>query len=128
MVNEPEDKFSGSFYASPISMAISSINEGRLLEVNTAFERNTGYRPDEVIGRTSIELGLWHDPRERHAIVKLLEIRREISNRIFTLRDKNGECHSALFSCVIIEHDGEKRLLKMMHIISPQDVAKKDQN
>jgi len=34
------------------------------LEVNDAFERITGYRRDETIGRTSTELGLYENFRD----------------------------------------------------------------
>lgn len=123
MLHEREEKSSGTFHATPVSMAISSIEEGRLLEVNEAFERLCGYESGEVVGRTSIELGLWNDPRERRKIVELLETRRDIGAREFTLRGKSGECRPALFSCVIIEQNGEKRLLKMMHAIPSQSKA-----
>ena len=126
MLHETDVKSSGSFYETPISMAISTIEEGRLLEVNEAFERLSGYKSDEVVGRTSIELCLWHDPRERRKMLELLETRRDVSAREFTLRGKGGECRPALFSCVIIEHNGEKRLLKMMHAITSQDKAQEN--
>lgn len=104
-------------------MAISTLHEGRLLEVNKAFERLSGYKSDEAVGRTTIELGLWHYPQERQKIVDLLETKREVSAREFTLRSKSGECRPALFYCISIEHNGEKRLLKMMHVITARKQA-----
>ena len=118
MLRETEEKFSKSFYAAPVSMAISSIEDGRLLEVNQAFERLSGYAADEVVGRTAVELGLWHNPSERQEMVALLEMNREVRDREFTLRDKNGGFSTALLSGVVIDLHGEKRLLKLMHDIT----------
>ena len=46
----------------PFPCAIVDIDKNaRFLEINDAFERVTGYRRDEIIGRTSTELGLYAD-------------------------------------------------------------------
>lgn len=117
MLRASGEKFSSSFYAAPFSMAISSLEEGILLEVNEAFERLSGYKSGEVIGRTALELGLWHDPRERQEMVSLLMKEREVLVRETTFLDKNGKCRTALFSCIVIELHGEKRLLKQIQDI-----------
>lgn len=123
MLRETEGTFSASFYAAPLSMAISTIEDGRLLEVNEAFERLSGYASDEIVGRTVMEIGLWHDPQERQEIMTLLEIEREVRDREFTLRDKKGGSRAALFSGVVIDLHGEKRLLKLVHDITERKRA-----
>lgn len=54
-----EEKFSKAFNASPIAMTISTLEEGRYLDVNEAFCRAVGYERQEIIGRTSREIGIW---------------------------------------------------------------------
>jgi len=58
-----EDKFQKVFRSSPISFSITTVNEGRFVDVNAAFERRYGYSRAEVIGRTIGELGIWEDPK-----------------------------------------------------------------
>ncbi len=121
MLRKTEENFSKSFYAAPVSMAISTIKDGRLLVVNEAFERLSGYAADEVVGRTAVEIGLWHNPHERQEVVTLLETDKEVRDLKFTLRNKKGGFRTALFSGVVIDLHGEKRLLKLMHDITGQN-------
>lgn len=57
----------GAFELSPTILAITNLDDGRLLEVNEAFLRTTGYTRAEIIGRPVPELGLWVDPSQRTA-------------------------------------------------------------
>jgi PAS domain S-box-containing protein len=50
-LRESEEKFFKTFRASPMMMVIARLKDGRCIEVNAAFERQTGYQLDEVIGR-----------------------------------------------------------------------------
>ncbi len=42
-------------------MTITSLRDGRFVDVNKSFEKQSGYAREEVIGRTAYELGLWAD-------------------------------------------------------------------
>jgi len=64
-----EDKFTKVFRASPIAFSIATLGEGRILDVNEAFERRYGYTRAELIGRTVLEVGIWEDPQERGRMV-----------------------------------------------------------
>lgn len=57
-----EEKFATAFALSPLALSLTSIPEGRYLEVNEALLRMAGYSREEVIGRTPGELGIWADP------------------------------------------------------------------
>jgi PAS domain S-box-containing protein len=72
-VRESEEKFSKAFRSGPAAMAITDLETGRYLDVNEGFERLFGYSRDEVIGRTSLELGIWRTPAERDAFVAQLQ-------------------------------------------------------
>jgi len=65
VVDISEQRFLRAFRASPDWMVISGFPDGRLIEVNHSFERVSGYRAEEVIGKTTLEIGLWADERKR---------------------------------------------------------------
>lgn len=65
---ETEEQFSCVFHSDVIPMAISTIEDGRFVEVNNAFLKTTGYRRDEVIGRASSELNLFVEENTRENI------------------------------------------------------------
>ena len=46
-----EEKFSKAFQKSPVWVNLSSLDDGRYLEVNAAFLESTGYERDQVIGK-----------------------------------------------------------------------------
>ena len=48
------------------------MDDGRYIEVNEAFERQTGWNRDEVVGRTPEEINLWVNPEKRIDFTKLL--------------------------------------------------------
>jgi PAS domain S-box-containing protein len=58
--------------ASPDGISLTTL-EGRYVEVNEGFLRLLGYRREEVIGRTSIEIGYWVNPADRQTFVRLLD-------------------------------------------------------
>ena len=67
-----EAMLSHLFATSPDCIALTEMATGRYALVNPAFCRLTGYRADEVVGRTAAELGLWHDPRQADALLDQL--------------------------------------------------------
>jgi PAS domain S-box-containing protein len=103
-----EEKFSKAFRASPDWITISLIEDGQYVEVNDAFERLSGYRRDEVIGRTALELGIWADPREREELVRILNKEGMIRNREVHFRTRSGKILTMLRSSEIIVYDGTR--------------------
>ncbi|MBT8764722.1 sensor domain-containing protein [Metapseudomonas boanensis] len=67
-----QEKFAKAFHSSPDAITITERDTGRYIEVNDGFCRLTGYRADEVIGRTSHEMNIWADPAERQQMLDML--------------------------------------------------------
>lgn len=68
-----QEKFALAFHSSPDAITITERDTGRYIEVNEGFGRLTGYNPDEVIGRSAMELNVWADPSERDLMVQRLK-------------------------------------------------------
>ncbi len=79
------------FDSTPDIITVSSLEDGVFIEVNPAFVERSGYTREEVLGKSSLSLGIWADPEERERFAELL--RREGSVRGFEarLRSKPGE-------------------------------------
>jgi len=112
-LRETEEKFATAFQTAPIPMAISTLDEGRYLEVNEEFELQHGCPRDEAVGKTAEELNLWYDIRERQEIIAQLTRGETVRNREVTLRDKDGRTLYGLYSGAIIDLHGEKHLLAL---------------
>jgi PAS domain S-box-containing protein len=109
-----EEKFSKLYMASPVWMSLSSVEEGRYLEVNQAFEQVTGYSRREVVGRTSLELGMWPDPGQRRKIVDKLAQEGALHQFPVTFRVKSGELRDFLWSAEVVNIDDEPVLISVL--------------
>ncbi len=113
-----EEKFSKAFMASPDSVIISTLDDGRYVDVNESFLQTTGYQRAEIIGRTSAEFSIWADPVDRDEFVRLLQEQGEVRDYETCFRKKSGEEGTALMSSEIIEIDGKPFLLTISRDIT----------
>ena len=67
-----EERYRTAFRFSPNAITITRLADGRYLDVNDGFTRAYGWSRDEVIGRTTTEVGIWKSPADRQALVDLL--------------------------------------------------------
>jgi len=106
-----EEKFQRVFRSSPIPFSITTVKEGRFLDVNGAFERRYGYSREEVLGHTVHELKIWEDPADRVRMVTQLQKSGPIRNVITRLRTKSGEIKLTAYSADRIQFDGQSCIL-----------------
>ena len=118
-----EDRFVKAFQASPVAMSISTLAEGRFVDVNESFLRLTGYRRDEVVGHTFHELHLPLDLERRGRLIELLRAGEAVRNVEGGLRAKTGEALATLVSMEIITVDGAECLLTITNDITERKRA-----
>ena len=106
-----EERFYRAFLSGPDWVVISAIEDGFYVDVNDAFLRITGYRREEVVGRTSIELNIWADPGQRAKMVKMMREQGAVQNMEVKFRMKSGDIRFMLWSAEVIDFGGEKCLI-----------------
>jgi diguanylate cyclase (GGDEF)-like protein/PAS domain S-box-containing protein len=94
-----EEKFARAFQLSPMLMAISTVADGRYVDVNDTYERVTGYCRDEVIGRSGLDVALWVDSRERDRVLAAVARDGRVRDCEVRLRKKCGEVMFCEVSC-----------------------------
>ena len=117
-LRKSERRFITIFQAVPALLAISIPATGQLVEVNEAFLRTIGYRRDEVIGRTTLELGLWADPEDRAQVVAALVDRGSVREVETSFRGRSGEIFTGVLSAKQIEVDSEKYMMVMVQDVT----------
>ena len=110
-VRRSEEKFLRLFLSIPYSAALTRMWDGKYLDVNEAFERATGYRRDEVIGRTVVDLGIVEGQASRKELVRALREENRVQDFEFQYRVKSGEIREALLAAQRIEIEGEECIL-----------------
>jgi PAS domain S-box-containing protein len=124
-LRQSEEKFSKAFRSSPSAILISTLQEGRLIEVNDSFLQLYGSSLEEVIGRTARELNLWAAPEYRAEMVQQLRQTGSARNLEYTFRNRQGEPRSILFSAELISLDGEDCLVSVANDITERKQAEK---
>lgn len=117
-----EEKFAKAFHSSPDAITITELRTGRFIEVNQGFYRLTGYRPEEVIGRTSAELAIWPGDQRRQ-ILETLKRDGRICNQEIHAQDRYGRLKHTEVSAEIIELDGVECILLTARDISQLKAA-----
>ena len=100
-----ESKLFLVFQSSPIATAISSLSNGKFIDVNPAFEKISGFTKNELLGKTSLDLNLWDKPEERAFFIEKLKKEKVIINEKITFRNKQGKKIYTLFTAFILEND-----------------------
>jgi PAS domain S-box-containing protein len=121
-----ESKFSKAFRSSPSPITISSLAEGRYIEVNDSFLQLMGYSREEVIGHTTLDLNIWNQPEDRAKMREILQEQRAIRDLECAFRTKSGEVRIALLAAEIIEVNGEPHILVVTNDITERKKMEED--
>jgi diguanylate cyclase (GGDEF)-like protein/PAS domain S-box-containing protein len=107
-------RFQQIFSASPAAVAITSLVDGRVLDVNPAMEALTGFDRDELIAHQAVDLAVWLDPADRERIVEAARDERASRGLEVPLRRKDGRVRTCLVSADVTELDGESAMLVLI--------------
>ncbi|MBF2009034.1 MAG: PAS domain S-box protein [Chlorogloeopsis fritschii C42_A2020_084] len=116
-------KFAKAFSCSPNPITISTLQEGRYIEVNDSFVQLSGYERSEAIGRTAFELNIWVNESDRTKLLQELQLKGVIRNQEFTFRKKSGELILVQVSAEIIDLDGTPCILAISQDITERKQA-----
>jgi PAS domain S-box-containing protein len=108
---EAQDYFAKSFQASPALTALARLHDGRIIEANTAFLRTSGYTREEVLGRTSLELGIWPDPTHRASFMERLRQAGSVRDHEAVFYTKNREPRYVSLNSDILQLEGQQCML-----------------
>lgn len=108
------------FQANPAATVISTLEEGRYIDVNKSFLDLIGYERKEMIGRTATELKVWDRPDLRAELVARLRKEGSLRNELILLRTKDRQLKYILWSAEVIEVYGDAAMLSLFYDITAQ--------
>ncbi len=86
------------FRSSGVAMGVGEAESGRFLAANARLCELVGYTHDELIGRTAVELGIWHEVTSRAALVARVEVDGEVRDFAARMRTKAGDLRDVLIT------------------------------
>lgn len=121
-----EEKFLKAFHSSPSAVVMTRLSDGKIVEVNQAFQAITGYQAAEAIGRTTLDLKLWESEGERNQMVDLLARHGAVKDMEYNFRKKSGELFPGLFFSEVISINGEDYLISNIADLSMRKLAENE--
>jgi PAS domain S-box-containing protein len=101
-----EAKFLAAFRFAPYPLAIATIPDCTLIEVNDSFCRESGFTRAEAIGRNGLELNLYQNPENRARVVQILLEKGAIRHQEVEIRTKRRKVRTVLISAETIDLNG----------------------
>jgi PAS domain S-box-containing protein len=123
---ESERKFSVMFDKAAFAVSLARLSDGLIVDVNEAWSDIYGFRRDEAVGKTSIELRIHRDPRERELFYSELEQRGSVRNREITFFTKAGAARLISCNTDVVALAGNEYLLSTMHDITESKLAEEE--
>ncbi len=102
----------------PLAILISRMRDDRILDANNTFLQLLGFNRSEVLGKTTLALGILVDPDDKERATRSLisgEQARDFETR---LRTKSGEIREVLTTMELIEIDDEPCYMRMSYDIT----------
>ena len=107
-----EEKFTKAFHNSPLLASLSRLEDGLITEINDQYCERLGYRREEILGRTSVELGIFR-PEVRARLVEALARDQRVQDLELTVQARDGHSFPCLFFAQPILVGSDRLLLVM---------------
>ena len=125
-LRESEEKFRKAFLTNPDSITINCLDSGMYISVNNGFTQIFGYSEEEILGKTSLEINMWHNPADRKRFVNGLIKKGVVENFEAKLCAKSGKISDTLVSAAIIELEGVPHILSTTKDITDRKRAEEE--
>jgi len=110
-VRQSEQKFSTAFRSCPVAASIATAEDGRFIEANENYERDFGWPRADLIGRRSVDIGIWPDDATRQPWAEAVRREGRLVNHETVWMHKNGQRRDVSLSAEITELDGKACIL-----------------
>lgn len=101
-----EKRFATLFHLSPNAILLSRRQDGMIIEVNQHFEDMFGWTGSQVVGKTSLELGLWVNPQQRDQVMEATRANNGPAIMEVQFRASSGKLHDGILCTQRIELEG----------------------
>ena len=126
ILRESEERYRTVFQTCLDAVSINRLVDGLYIDVNQAFLDISGFERGDLIGRTSLELGIWIDPTARTQLVGLLHRDGMCRNLEARFRRKSGGYFWGSMSATVVTLEGIACLLSITRDITERRRLEED--
>ncbi|GLH70601.1 histidine kinase [Geothrix rubra] len=109
-----EARFLAVFKASPVGIMLSNLADGGIIDANPAFLGLIGRSLEEVLGRSTLELGLWVRPEQRQDTLRLIRETGRVPAMDVELQSGSVDTASVIWSTELVQLGGESILVNLV--------------
>jgi len=121
-LRESEERFYNLFDLSPQAIAVSELETGKLIDVNKIFCEVTKYTKDQLLGKTTTELGFYSDD-DRIQFKKELETSGEVFGLEMNFKLKDASTIHTLVFAKLIGITGKNLIITVLHDLTERKQA-----
>jgi diguanylate cyclase (GGDEF)-like protein/PAS domain S-box-containing protein len=126
VLRESEERYRKVFQTCLDAVSINRVTDGLYIDVNQAFLDISGFERADLVGRTSLELGMWIDPGARAQMIALLQRDKMCRSFEARFRKKAGGYFWGSMSAAVVSLEGTPCLLSITRDITEQRRAEED--
>jgi diguanylate cyclase (GGDEF)-like protein/PAS domain S-box-containing protein len=122
-MREAKERFELIFNTSPDAVLITRLEDGAIVSINEGFTALTGFTRAETIGKSSQDIHLWDDIRDRQRILRELGEQGLLENWEVTFRRRDGSPITGILSARMITLQGQPHIISVTRDITDRKRA-----
>ncbi|MEE9254566.1 MAG: PAS domain S-box protein, partial [Pseudomonadales bacterium] len=123
-VRQAEHRFALALDANPNSALIERLTDGCVLRVNRGFTEMTGWRRNDVEGRSVLQIGFWDDAVRREEFVAQLREQRQVRSFETHFRRSDGTTFLGRATAGLLDTEEEESAVVNITDITAEEAAK----
>jgi PAS domain S-box-containing protein len=118
-----EEKFSATFQFSPDAILLTSMADGRIVEINRGLTRMSGYTAEDLVGRQASEVPFWTDPAEQRRFMAEMERTGRVEDFEIRAVVKSGAFRTCLLSRTVVQLQSGPHYLSVIRDVTERRQA-----
>jgi len=120
------------FNNGPDAILLTRVTDGFYIDSNKTFTKYTGYTPDDLRGKSTLDIDIWNDPKDRDTLLHEVQSKGYCHNLELVVKNKNGSFRTIEMSAEVIVIKGVPCLLSISRDIAErkrmEDLLQKQNN
>jgi PAS domain S-box-containing protein len=125
-LRESQQRFATVFNVSPVGISITRASDGLIIDANRRILDMLGFKREEVVGRSSSDLGIWVDDALRASLVRRIREEGSLPDTEVQLRASSGRLIDTTMAWEMLDLGGDTCFIGLVHDITARKEAERD--